>query len=485
MGHWSLEDFVKEVQDVNQYIQERPQAVMLASSLVSGLVEKIKLSNLWTCGNLLAVTKAVKSTQLEDQHKNTLLKALDDKTMEQQKKAVKLTMVPQSLTQIHNYLSASEWKNAQQSSMAALQAISTRLRLCGVKALKEDTKKWCTALMVHFEMERAAGEKPAYTTIYRMSQEMATAFQCSQVEARAEPMVQYPASPLDLGEAWLNQVYDPKDMPTNRDVPSLLLLVKDHIPIRNTSALLSKEKSQVVPSSGPNEPMDKMMGFWQQLGSALFQGHMPSTQPSPNTGELLLHSFQPKRLPRLDQTSAGGEPAQPAPQAAQPALQLALPAPPPEKPKLADPQPPPEKPKQEAAPPEKNTEEPEETPRPAQSSLGHQNDPSLEEYEVKTFQMLQAKKAAAKAKANPKAKATAKAKAAAKSKVKKDQTKPKAKAKSKQPAKGCSFADGLGCPRCRGNSNGCSVCKSPLYGGIRCPGRQAWKAYMAKRGKTS
>ena len=238
-----------------------------------------------------------------------------------------MTMVPQSLTQIHNYLSGSEWMNAQQSSMAALQAISTRLRLCGVKALKEDTKKWCTTLMVHFEMERAAGERPASTTIYRMSQEMATAFQCSQVEAKAEPLVQYPVSPLELGEAWLNQVYDPKDMPTNRDVPNLFILVKDHIPIRNTSALLTKEKNQLVPSSGSNEPMDKMMGIWQQLGSCLLQGHLPSAQPSPNTGELLLHSFQPKRVPRLEQTSAGGQAAQAALQDAQPAPQLALPAP--------------------------------------------------------------------------------------------------------------------------------------------------------------
>lgn len=59
MGHWSVEDFVKEVHDVNQYIQERPQAVMLASSLASGLVEKIELTNMWTCGNLLEVPKAV------------------------------------------------------------------------------------------------------------------------------------------------------------------------------------------------------------------------------------------------------------------------------------------------------------------------------------------------------------------------------------------------------------------------------------------
>ena len=360
---------------------------------------------MWTCGNLLEVTKAVKSTQLEDQHKNTLLKALDDKTMDQQKKAVKLTMVPQSLTQIHNYLSGSEWMNAQQSSMAALQAISTRLRLCGVKALKEDTKKWCTALMVHFEMERAAGERPAYTTIYRMSQEIATAFQCSQVEAKAEPLVQYPVSPLELGEAWLNQVYDLKDMPTNRDVPNLLILVKDHIPIRNTSALLTKEKNQLVPSSGSNEPMDKMMGIWQQLGSCLLQGHLPSAQPSPNTGELLLHSFQPKRVPRLEQTSVGGQAAQaalqdaqPAPQLALPAPQLALPAPPAEKPKVSDPQPLQEE-KQEAQPPqEKKTEEPKEMPRLATSKDGNQNDHSLEDYETRTFNMLQAKKAAAKAK---------------------------------------------------------------------------------------
>lgn len=41
----------------------------------------------------------------------------------------------------------------------------------------------------------------------------------------------------------------------------------------------------------------------------------------------------------------------------------------------------------------------------------------------------------------------------------------------------------LGCPRCRGSSNGCSLCQDPCYNGVRTPGRQAWKDYMAKREK--
>ena len=41
----------------------------------------------------------------------------------------------------------------------------------------------------------------------------------------------------------------------------------------------------------------------------------------------------------------------------------------------------------------------------------------------------------------------------------------------------------LGCPRCRGASGGCSLCQDPCYKGVRTPGRQAWKDYMAKRGK--
>lgn len=41
----------------------------------------------------------------------------------------------------------------------------------------------------------------------------------------------------------------------------------------------------------------------------------------------------------------------------------------------------------------------------------------------------------------------------------------------------------LGCPRCRGSANGCSLCQDPCYKGVRTPGRQAWKDYMAKREK--
>ena len=76
--------------------------------------------------------------------------------------------------------------------------------------------------------------------------------------------------------------------------------------------------------------------------------------------------------------------------------------------------------------------------------------------------------------------------------VAKAQTKAKAKAKGKAKSQAASKSSSskpvalkLGCLRCRGGGKnvGCSTCQNPLYNGVRCPGRQAWKDYMKSIGK--
>ena len=97
-----------------------------------------------------------------------------------------------------------------------------------------------------------------------------------------------------------------------------------------------------------------------------------------------------------------------------------------------------------------------------------------------------AAKAKEKAKAKPAPTADAKTKTAAKAKAKsaakpKAKTQPSKKAVAKSHLKPSPQTKGkiFGCPRCRGNEKGCSLCLQPGYKGIRCPGREAWKKYHA------
>ena len=65
-------------------------------------------------------------------------------------------------------------------------------------------------------------------------------------------------------------------------------------------------------------------------------------------------------------------------------------------------------------------------------------------------------------------------------KAQKAPARPKTKENAKKPG---AVGKILGCPRCRGTPNGCSLCQDPCYNGVRTPGKQAWRDYMAKRKK--
>lgn len=118
----------------------------------------------------------------------------------------------------------------------------------------------------------------------------------------------------------------------------------------------------------------------------------------------------------------------------------------------------------------------------------------LAHYEALAHAQLSKSKGGSIGKATPKGKAKAKAKTKAKAKAK---AQPKAAAKGpcmKRPASAVSTVaisgsgypgpkGPFGCIRCRGDTNGCSTCLQPTFGGTRFRSRGEWKAYkIAKDG---
>lgn len=99
----------------------------------------------------------------------------------------------------------------------------------------------------------------------------------------------------------------------------------------------------------------------------------------------------------------------------------------------------------------------------------------LEDFEKQMFDSLKEKKSKGGGKGMKKPAAAAKtAKTAAA---------PKPKAVKKEPKGPKTSVKVYGCPRCRGNKKGCTTCWDPLYKGVKLPGREPWKQYMAKKGK--
>ena len=128
---------------------------------------------------------------------------------------------------------------------------------------------------------------------------------------------------------------------------------------------------------------------------------------------------------------------------------------------------------------------------------------TLQEFEDQTLMALKKKQKESKAKAEPKAKAKAKAKARAKAKA---TAKPKATGKLKDTFKATAKTQATGkakpvpkaqseqgvpphkrkapiygCPKCRGNPTGCGQCLDANYTGMRLPGRETYRAHMARR----
>ena len=199
MAHWTAEDVLREIVDLNQLFLVRKEC-----DIVHKMMNQIQTKLQHACdispSILVKLSTGLNNTSLPASMKDSLQAALDERAMSQTASTLQLVAKPQTLTHIFNYLSkqdVAQMTNAPLPTM--IQIICKRMKMCGMKAMKEKTKKPILAFLNHLVVGR--GEPPLTPLdIYKQGQNLSDAFTACVQEPLVPGVAVYPASPQELGD---------------------------------------------------------------------------------------------------------------------------------------------------------------------------------------------------------------------------------------------------------------------------------------------
>ena len=467
-AHWQPQDIAKEIHDLETLLEHRPSLHERRESLVLQIKMKIEaVQNLSTTA-LLELYRIIEGSRLPKDAVQALIAALDAKA-EAHPTATKVQLRPQQCDAVAEYLTEAELAKLESGSMwAGASVIASRLRLLGIRSMKESTKKMGTALLLLFEWKRV-GKVPAGDAAYVLSQQFLQAFQsCRQTPLPgAASLAAYPADPLDLPPGHLKASYG-DDAPARKSFPDLQWILRS-TPVRATSKQVSHEKA-------PAPWLYRLLfslPFLLVLASTCFSLVLQAATSGPSTpapaeakpaspGKALTEALLPVLHRLLTKTTVNSPPREPAIEflkdkqmpvqngcsgALQPPPSV-LPLPAPVCVEAEDRVPSPAGSGPGPAP--LRVEEPEANGR-----------KRLEAFEEDAFQKLQAKKA--RGMKRPAA------------------SHEKSLAAPQTPGAPQATGLKLGCKKCRGTAKGCDQCRNPSYKGQRM-NRAEWKAFAAERG---
>lgn len=445
----------------------RPDA-RLVPKMVESLLGKVQGITTLSASNLLTLTQALKENTLPDKYKDQLQSRFEERALNETSSALKLQTQPQILTTVYNYLSESEWKTVQAKGPSdTMPLIARRLKACGLKSLKETTKKHCVAVVLHCMLQR--GEvRPPSTELYKLVSYFQDTFHaCTQPPLTAS-LSKYPTKPMDLGEEFVQKLYTKEDGPAAVDsgVPVSVSSLLGQIPVGSMN-------NQVVLNSNADKQKDKVSCSASALPTAMFQcmemwKMMMGKAKSMDSGEdIPIHMVPPKRK----------EVEEP--------LHLVSP------PALTHPEPLANEGQQTS---DKKSHKPEPDDRdakeiPSGEQIKDTKKRSLQALEEDMLKTLQERKKdkGKKVETAKGMKRPAACKAAAKRRDSKtSQEKEKKKNTPKKASKPWNpkLLTCFGCSRCRGDPYGCEKCAHKAFRGQRLNGRSKWQAWWnAQQGK--
>ena len=138
-----------------EVIYQRNTGSQLVPRMQEALQSKVNGFQMFTASNFLKRSDAVQNSILPADTKAELQACLESRAASSIQGATRLQATPQSMTTPWNYLSQSEWQQMQNgiNTVDATHMLIKRIKVCGLKSFKEDTKKYLTSFVVSLQMK--------------------------------------------------------------------------------------------------------------------------------------------------------------------------------------------------------------------------------------------------------------------------------------------------------------------------------------------
>ena len=221
-----------------------------SSVMVNKAIRRLKCLSSVDPSDAIQLHTAIEDAQPEATVKNRLSECID-KLVTQDEVDTKINRNGQLLITPFNYLTQKDWdkiNNDTASYWTIIYVVAERFKKIGIKPpMAEMTVKWTAGTLVANGLERST-VMPSYEAIFQLTKDLKQALKSCNV--KAHPDVQspkiYTESPSQLGQSFMALAYDNDDQPVQMSSTRVHGLVSDHIPVRETSKLLTKNHKKGI-----------------------------------------------------------------------------------------------------------------------------------------------------------------------------------------------------------------------------------------------
>ena len=241
----TLADVLTELIDIVAVLQQEGLGEPVKATLVQSLCKKVSGMATFDVSTSRKLFEAVKVAEMASAHKESLTSAIEKRLMDGMTKCAKVHIVPQTLLNVCDYLTAGDWDELENPSAypaTMIQTLCRRFVSLNVRSCSEQTVKYAVTLVLYMVKLRT-GKWPLYAQIHDWVIHFKKEFEihAKGVDASLPFPARFPASPHQLPEALFKKAYLDADPPISRVVVQLESL-SSHIPLRANSALLLREK---------------------------------------------------------------------------------------------------------------------------------------------------------------------------------------------------------------------------------------------------
>ena len=237
---WAVSDIVLELQSSGKLLAGKGECDPFAAALVQGLCAKIKALQGFNAMHAVEI-KSAAETSFPIAFQASIGKAVEESLLATPASEKPSIAKPQTLVEIQNYLTRNDWLVLEDINSSLIQKQNTlayRLRQLGVVSLHEQTCKAAVAVILN-----TLSRLPAYDVIHSIVMDFKGAFAASSGACKSGIYInKYPLNPSGLPPQVFKDAYG-SEVPQPKVLEKLSVL-KQHIPLRQTSKLLAKNQGQ-------------------------------------------------------------------------------------------------------------------------------------------------------------------------------------------------------------------------------------------------